>query len=378
MPSAGERSRSLTALVDPNLHFPRRPRLVPDLDWFRLPDGLGFQFRGGPANVLLRGRVADAVLPWLVERLDGSHDVDALLAARPEAVSEAEVADALVLLLLRGLIDDADATPREAPAPEPLPDRQRLFFGRKLGCTRANPSGDAAQRRLAEARIALLGAGLFGCAAWETLARAGCEHLTLLDWGPGDELAAAVRAAGGAAEALDGDRDRLASRLEALLPGSDLFVTATRHAPDPLFELLNERALRHEARWLRGNETATAVEIGPYVDAHDSPCFVCMQLRARAADAFPIEEKLYQDRLGDPSSGAAGTLRGECVALAQAAGALLALEVTRIVTRIAPPLCEGAVLSLGFDGAPWRDPFLRVPRCPHCHRGHASAGARLG
>jgi hypothetical protein len=42
-------------LEDRNLRFPARPRFIPDLSIFSMPDGLGIQIRGAEMPVLLRG-----------------------------------------------------------------------------------------------------------------------------------------------------------------------------------------------------------------------------------------------------------------------------------------------------------------------------------
>jgi bacteriocin biosynthesis cyclodehydratase domain-containing protein len=359
-------------LQDRNLRFPRRPRLAPDLALFAMPDGLGYQVRGGEADVLIRGAVAERVLPWLLGALDGKATGEEILAARPPGVSEADASDALLLLLRKGLLVDADAAGADAPAPaDPVVARQQLFFGRKLGVTRLQPSGEAAQRALAEARIVLVGDGLFGAAAFDLLQRSGCRHLSPLDWEGGGLLSEAVRSSplagdGGEAESLGRDLDRLGAALATRLPASDLVVTATRNAPDAFFRLVNERALLERRRWLRGDETSSAIEIGPFVNGLDSPCYTCLLLRLRGAAAFPVEDQLQQQEL--ERAGPQG-LAGEALAHATAGAALLAAEAVRIVTRIAPPWTAGAVISLGFERGFERHAFARVPRCPDCHRG---------
>jgi bacteriocin biosynthesis cyclodehydratase domain-containing protein len=364
-------------LKDRNLRFPRRPRLAPDLSLFAMPDGLGYQIRGGEADVLIRGSVAETVLPWLIDALDGKATGEAILAARPAGVSEADASDALLLLLRKGLLVDGEAGADTAAHADPVVARQQLFFGRKLGVTRLPASGDAAQRALAEARILLVGDGLFGAAAFDLLQRSGCRHLSALDWEGGGLLSETVRTSplaseGAEAEPLGRDLDRLGAALAAHLPSTDLAVTATRNAPDALFRLLNERALRERRRWLRGNETSSAIEIGPYVNGSDSPCFTCLLLRLRGAAAFPVEDQLQQQEL--ERAGPQG-LYGEALAHATAGAALLVAEAVRVVTRIAPPWTEGALLSLSFEHGLERHRFARVPRCPDCHRGDVVTGS---
>jgi bacteriocin biosynthesis cyclodehydratase domain-containing protein len=367
-------SAARSALLDRNLGFPQRPRLVPDLDVFRMPDGLGVQFRGGEADVLLRGRLAVQVLPWLLDQLDGKADVGELLARRPAGVSEDEVADLLLLLLRKGLLADGSAARvGGTDASSDLGQRQLLFWGRKLGVTRVDGSAAEVEAKLAAAQVVLLGSGLFGASALDLLQRSGCRNTRVLDWDSGDPLVADTAAALGLAEVapLDRDLDALGIHVERRLTTADLLVTALRNAPDALFSLLNAKALRHGVPWLRGNETAAALEIGPYVNAIDSPCFGCLRLRQRAADDFPVEEQLYQEHLAEAS--AAQSLRGEWLPHATAGAALLAAEATRILTLVSRPVCEGAVLTLSPEGGFSLDSFQRVPRCPECYPGSVEA-----
>jgi hypothetical protein len=101
-----------------------------------------------------------------------------------------------------------------------------------------------------------------------------------------------------------------------------------------------------------------------------------MRLRARASEALPIEEQLYQDRL-EAVRGPEG-LRGEWLAHAVAGAGLLAAEAIRILTFLAPPLTDGAVLELSIEHGFARHAFLRVPRCPDCYRGDVGVGAGPG
>jgi bacteriocin biosynthesis cyclodehydratase domain-containing protein len=354
-----------------NLRFPARPRLLADLDVFSMPDGLGLQVRGGEVDVVLRGRVADALVPWLLPRLDGRHAWQDLVADRPGEAGAEEVADVLLLLLRKGLLTDG-VEPRAPRAPDPTEQRQLLFWGRKLGVTRINTSARQVQQKLARARVVLLAGGLFGCTTLDLLLRSGCEDLALLDWGDG-QVAETLRALGAeraeeVAAALRGDAGAAVEALEPLLATADLLLTATRNAPDALFEALNAAVLRRGTPWLRGDETPSAFEIGPFLNGLDTPCFTCMRLRARGVEEMPVEEKLYQEHLAGP--GPEG-LQGESLAHSAVGAGLLVSEALRALTGVAPVLTEGAVLTQELDGPSSLDRFRRVPRCPDCYPGDA-------
>ena len=104
-------------LEDRNLRFPARPRLLPDIDVFPMPDGLGIQFRGAQAPVILRGAHAEATLAFLLPALDGTRTLDDLVGRCPPEVAQVTLLKTLALLHTKGLLSPAGSAVDEKPQP---------------------------------------------------------------------------------------------------------------------------------------------------------------------------------------------------------------------------------------------------------------------
>lgn len=349
---------------NPNLRLPDRPLVPRDIDVWEMPDGLGIQLRGGPANVVLRGTLASALAPWLLSRLDGEKTVEDVIASRPRDFCEKDVLDVLLQLHFKGLLIDGARQPDPLPSKNPLP-KQLLFWERKIGATRANESASELQNKLASSRVLLVGNGYFGAAAAHILKSAGFGNLCIMAW-ESDEFDDSQSEF----HAIEKDLDRLLDLLDKQLPGADLLITALRNFPHQISSLINRSVILHGTGWLRGEESTIGTEIGPFVDPGDSPCYTCMHLRRRSSDELPIEEKLYQDRLAAQT--AEPRLTGESIAHATTSGAYLCDEAIRIITSIHSPVTLAAVVTIGFDGCLRHDSFLRIPRCNDCYRGNIS------
>ncbi len=378
--TTAEIGNAMQFLNDRSVRFPQKPKLVGDLIVFQMPDGLGMQFRGIHAPVVIRGALADKVLPWLMPLLDGTKDVGEILASCPSDVKAPEVAAVLKGLYVKGLIGAADAVSDLRPAGTVAPDgamhRQLLFFGRQLGLTRANETASEVVEKLAAARIALLADGMLGVAACDILRRSGCANLEIFDLSDDGHVESALRGelecravAAGAS-----GRQALGRHLLDVVPQSDLVIAVLGNASRSLFELVNETCLRYETDWLRACDDGSTIEVGPYVKPHDSPCYMCMIIREIAVVENAIEEELYQKALDEGAI--AARIRGESVAMATLAASYLCTETTRVLTGIARPALSGAVIRFSFDGTIEQSRFMRVPRCPGCYRGTTVSAGR--
>jgi bacteriocin biosynthesis cyclodehydratase domain-containing protein len=382
-PAGSVSAPSLTGLrSDPNLRFPRRPRLIEDLRAFQMPDGLGLQLHFGDAPVVLRGRLAEDSFIFLREHLDGTRDMDQLTAAVPADLPVATVARTLWLLHTKGLLIDGEPMDHLTPtwrASDPVVGRQLLFWGRHVGDTRAAASGEVIQRRLGHATVIIVGTGIFGAATADLLSRSGCGQLKLLSWddGPAGTLESdngivsilhsspippAVSASAGPATL-----DTVDGILRDWLFDADLIVTATRNAPDRLFETINRICQQAAKPWLRGNLEASSIELGPYVHPGSSACFGCLQLRRRSADPLAIEHEL--DHAARVQSDEVGGIPpvGEALFAATLGASQLTGEVIRVVTGIAMPALLNRVVTVSpITGEQHANSVLRVPRCPEC------------
>lgn len=378
----------LGRLLDPNIRFPPSPRLVPDLHIFEMPDGLGIQFRGGETPVILRGQRAGDALAFLLPRLDGTRTLETLLTECPPELPKPTLLRTLSLLHGKGLLTGAEPTP-PAPAGDETLHRQMLFWGRHLDLSRNASSATEVQRRLATARLVLVGTGMFGIATHDLLTRSGCMEIRALGWDddglfhetlmhgptPPREL---VRLP---TTSVDG----AAAQLRDWMEDADLLVTATCEAPAALFRAINRIALLRRTPWLHGNASGSRADIGPYIWPHDSACYHCMELRQASVRDLAIEEHLYQEHLAEERDVAERAPRGEAVWSSTLAASLLAGEAIRVISGIAAPTLLNAVIELApVSGVLRMNHFLRVPRCPECYPGevllqsvlHDDAGVR--
>jgi len=362
----------LSPFLDRNLGFPLRPKLIPDLCSFSMPDGLGLQVRGSEKNFVLRGRLVETVMPWALLAVDGHSTIEELLRRRPADISAEDAAQAIFLAFRRGLLQDSEnyEEPAQIPADATV-KRQLLFWGRNLGSTRFNSTSGQVQSKLSGKKLVLIADGFLGAATFDILVRSCYTDIVLLEWASDQFLADTFSNTDFSnnlkMESLGRSLDQTAKRLRHWLPASDLLITATRNAPQLLFELINRECLAYQRKWLRGNDNGSSIEIGPYVDPFYSPCFACMIARQSCAIDQAIEEELYQVRLAETPG--AEQLVGETIACASIGAGFLSAEATRILTEIHLPAFDGAVLSITNGGALDLNHFKRVPRCPECYKG---------
>jgi bacteriocin biosynthesis cyclodehydratase domain-containing protein len=355
---------------DPNIRFPAKPRLIEDVSVFRIPDGLGVQFRSQEAPVLIRGREAEGALNYLLSALDGSRSVPDLIEQTPKDVPKKAVFQTLWLMKTKGLLGgEEDAA---GPADDGL-RRQLLFWGRHLTVTHSAASSTEIQRRLETARIVLIGTGMFGAATYDVLARSGCGAFSVLAWDDDGVVESALKAHPVTPQQFahlpTTSVDDAGARLRTWIEGADLVVTATRNAPAALFQMLNEICLERHVPCLRATMEGTRIEIGPYVYPYGSACFTCMELRKRSMEEFAVEEQLYQESLAEERPSGETRPMGEAVAFSTLAAGLVSAEVVRILTEIAPPTLIDSVLTVSpLKGTFEVHRFLRVPRCPSCSR----------
>ncbi len=163
--------------------------------------------------------------------------------------------------------------------------------------------------------------------------------------------------------------ENLSESLELKVSTADLLVTVTRNAPQSFFKTINRLSLDLQINWLRANENAVEMELGPLLIPYDSACCSCLELRTRSTDEHPIEEALYQKHLEELEKCEEKRLQGEALAFATANGAQITMEAIRALTMISEPVTLGAVVFNSFEGNTERLPIKRIARCPDCYRG---------
>lgn len=360
--------------------LPVLPRLVPDIRVFDMPDGLGFQFHGVRVPVLVRGKLASAVLPWLLPLLDGKRSTQDIVESRPATVSGDDVVKVLLTLQTKGLLVDAQPQAPLVSAldarQDPALERQLLFWGRNVGLTYANRSGAEAQHKLMTSRVVLVSDGMFGASVCDLLLRQGIGRIDVIEWSH-QRLAQTIFSERAVREAVTvqcaerSNPDDLAVRLEDLAQQADLVVTALRSAPSVVFEAINRICISAERSWLRGHDDGAWIEVGPCVSPGSSGCYVCMRLRQVSVLEHAVEDELYQRHLLEHRESQG--LVGESIVMATLGASLLCAEVMRVLTLLALPALQGTVVRVSFDGRIERNTFKRVPRCPACFRGEVTS-----
>lgn len=369
---------------DPNVRFPQKPRLVEDLGIYQMPDGLGFHFRGGPGPTVIRGRDAESIFNFLLQALDGTQTLDDLLEQCPPDISRTTLLKALHLLHTKGLLCESQTElgryERADLADETL-RRQLLFWSRKLGVTGSVTGSGEVQAKLESADILLIGTGLFGAMTADILSRSGCSKLRIIAWDdcgfltdlfsnvPGDHSPPIVRLP-------NADVEEAAAAVREFIGAADLVITATRNAPAQLFRSLNRICLDHGCGLLCANEDGIDLVVGPHIQPYSSACYTCMEMRRASARDFMLEEHLYQEHLASKRPSGQSLPLGEALPFAALAASLVAAEVVRIVTGIAPPtLLNGQLTAPLLSGEFHFNRILRVPRCLDCRKGTRTSAA---
>lgn len=358
------------SLKDPNLRFPSQPALAKDLDIFEMPDGLGIQIRGGATNLVVRGRLAKSLMPWLLEALKQSASLETIQQTRPAGSTESEIDELLLLLLRKGYLVESGKQPDAPEQLDSISAKQRLFWGRKLGFTRTNAGPEVVEAKLRQAKVILVAEDLLGAVTFDLMHRSGIGCIEVFDIGSDNQLETLVTESQNKEVICTYSKvEELSESLELKASTADLLVTVTRNAPQSFFKSINRLSLDHQINWLRANENSVEMELGPLLVPYDTACYSCMELRTRSTDDHPIEEALYQKHLEARKQNEEKTLQGEALAFATANGALIAMEAIRALTMISEPVTLGAVVFNSFEGHSQRLPIKKIARCPDCYRG---------
>lgn len=289
-----------------------RPRLKPHVALARLDD----------ENVLVRGAgvflrysgEAVPVLLALAPLMDGKRDVAAL--ARDSGQREEDVRDVVDGLLADKLVEDAAA---DEPAP-PGADPAQL---RAWSAMTHRPN--AAQRRIATARVLVLGEGEVAEHAARALSALGVAHVA-----------------------------------RAGEPAGHDHALVCADAPDaPLFDAANERALAAGIPATYAFLDGVEATLGPTVIPKQSACWRCYDLRAIGAHPNP-ERWMAARALARPA--VARLASWPVVVGAWAAQAALVAVAGAGLPPLAGHVSRVDLLTLQAR----RHRVLRIPRCPAC------------
>lgn len=300
----------------------------------------------------------------LLGRLDGSRDVEALLADVTDTAEERAAAHALLDTLERaGALDDA-AVPVPALGED---DRQRLEPDvLALSLRHRNPGATArVLERRRQAVIAVHGAGRVGAQTAMLLAAAGVGSLACLDQtplqhadlSPGGLARIATGTRGGIA-ALRADRFTATTRAGTRRPAVVTLALVTPASSETLPEIAS--SVRHEPHLLACVRETVGL-VGPLVLPGSTPCLRCVALGR--GDRDPHWPLLSAQLIGMPSTEACD------VTLASMVASLAAMQALAYIDGD-----EAAVIGGVLEFDPVHASLRRRTIAPHaacgCGAGH--------
>jgi bacteriocin biosynthesis cyclodehydratase domain-containing protein len=343
-----------------------RLQLRAGIELFPADDGDVYLLRagGGPEHVVRSPEPADREL---LERL----------AAGPiEAPVGSTVAARLEPLLDAGVVASTSSS-------APLAAEEHERFARQLGYLEALGDRNDVQRRLRDARIAILGCGGLGTWTLGALACLGIGHVVLIDddavelsnlnrqilYRPSDIGAAKVTCAAAWLAAFDPaigvtthcERITGPEPLGEALAGCDVLVLVADWPPYELTRWVNTACVGRRVPFLTAGQQPPLLKLGPTYVPGRGACFACHEAQLRRS--FPLYHQLAEHRRKHPP---------EAVTLGPASGllgSLLALEVMHLVATDEPVATQDRALIVDMRSlqARWED-IERDPSCPVCRQ----------
>jgi bacteriocin biosynthesis cyclodehydratase domain-containing protein len=356
------------------LTVPRRLRLKPTIDVFTAPDGCIHLFRGGEDDFVVEpdGRP----LQELLEALDGTREWERLTI--PAAISVAERAQIVAQLWELGVLEDAADDDALGERALRRYERQLRYFGDVA------PPGVARgdyQRRLAAARVVVLGLGGLGGWAAYALACAGVGTLVgvdgdVVDWSnlnrqilytEADLGQPKATVAARTIAAFNSDIDfqpvqRMLSSVddvEAVVAGADFVVDAADQPAHEIERWVNAACARQGVPYTMMSQFPPLVRVGPTCVPGQTGCYSCQERSWRAR--FPLFDALVRHRQGHPSP--AATFGPACGLV----GSQVAVDVVHYLSGVARPATLGAAVTIDLRTlAIERTEVERDPDCEVC------------
>jgi molybdopterin/thiamine biosynthesis adenylyltransferase len=329
---------------------PTVPRLAPDVEAFPASDGSIYLLRAGVGSDLVVQDAGPAERELLASLQEGALTATEL-AARVDGA-----AGALAAMAAHGLLEEATAR-----GPSPLSAEERARYDRQLPyLSRGGADAEAAQVRLRDARVTVLGVGGLGSWTLCGLACAGVGRLRIVDddaidlsnlnrqllyrradvGRPKVEVAAEAVAAFNPAIDVEAVAMRVAGPddVARAIDGADVAVVT---ADWPMYELprwVNQACLVAGVPWITAGQVPPFVRIGPAHVPGRSACLECQERAARRA--YPLYDELAAWRQANPT---VATTLGWASGLV---GSLLAGEVVHLLTGVAEPATIGAAVTI--------------------------------
>ena len=303
---------------------------------------------------------AEELVATVLPLLDGTRRHDEVVAAVPGPRRD-HVELLLAELRRRSMLLDGPAPERAAD--EDDADALTAAFYAAL------VAPDAA-RALQQASVTMIGQNLVTRAAARSLLECGLGHLVLVtDRLLDDDLVPVRWASEKALDVVVPDvHDRVAVRDELRDPDVDdaaVLVAASDFGLASRLLELNRAAIAAGTRYLPAWVDQLVGRVGPLVHPGETACLRCYTVRREANDPRRDVTRRVDGFLADEPAGRGFV--GLLPPVADAVGALVAIEVVKAVTGMAPPDTAGRALDVNlvsYRGHSRR--VLKVPRCPDC------------
>jgi bacteriocin biosynthesis cyclodehydratase domain-containing protein len=311
----------------------------------------------------------------LLASFDGEHTLGQLY----EEFGRADVDDLIAQLQELELVEDGADDDLVGEAERERFDRQLRYFsdvGRSGG-----PTPSECQRRLREAKVAVLGVGGLGGSAAIWLASVGVGEMWLID---GDrveisnlnrqilyteadvgerkvEVAAARLRAFNSAMRVTATARRLESEAEIadFVAGADVVVDAADWPAHEIERWCNNACFEARIPYVTMSHFPPIARVGPLFVPDRTGCFACQEAAYRRQ--YPLFDVAIEQRRAQPSP--AATLGPACGLI----GGQVGMEVMHLLTGLAEPATLGAAHIYDLRTMQLeREPVVPEPDCPVC------------
>jgi bacteriocin biosynthesis cyclodehydratase domain-containing protein len=351
----------------------RRPRIKRTTEPVESPEGDVYLMRPSAGNDI-RIEKPNAEQKQLLESLDGEHTLEQLR----EKYGEKEVGELISQFEELEVIEDA-ADDDLVPAAELARfDRQLRYFS-DIGSSALTPS--ECQRRLRDAKIAVLGVGGLGGAAALWLASIGIGEMWLID---GDrvepsnlnrqilfteaeigllkvEAATARLRSFNSQMRITSTARRLESQAEIaeFIDGSDVVIDAADWPAHDIERWCNSACFEAGIPYITMSHFPPIARVGPLYIPGKTGCFACQETAYRRQ--YPLFDVAVEQRRAKASP--AATLGPACGLI----GGQVALDIMHLLTGLADPstLGESHIYDLRTMEVE-REPVVPEPGCPVC------------
>jgi len=358
-----------------------RPRIKRTVEPVRAPDGdLYLMWPSGGRD--FRVEQPSEEQRRLLEALDGEHTVEQL----HEQFETEEVDNTISQLQELEVIEDGADDDLVPPAELARFDRQLRYFS-DVGSTELTPS--VAQRRLREAKVAVLGVGGLGGACARALASIGVGEMWLID---GDrvelhnlnrqtlyteadlgllkvEVAAARLRAFNPATRITATARRLESQAEIadFIDGADVVIDAADWPAHDIERWCNAASFETGIPYITMSHFPPVARTGPLYVPGRTGCFNCQEIAYRRE--YPLFDVATEERRAKPP--VAATLGPACELIAGQVG----LEVMHLLTELAEPSTLGVAHILDLRTMEVKpEAVVPEPECEICgHLQHDAA-----